>query len=63
MNKLKTAIPFRALLYAGFYGFGAVVLLVSLFADLAQINGIRADQHGVPASTEYWILPVITGLS
>ena len=63
MEKLRTNIPFGLLLIATFYTFGAVVLLISLFANPVQTSSVIAGAHGLPLSTGYWILPVIAGLA
>lgn len=63
MNKSKTPVPFGVLLIAGFYVFGALVLLVLLFVNPAQTSSIIAERHGLPVSTGNWILPVVAGLA
>jgi hypothetical protein len=63
MDKLRTNIPFGLLLIATFYTFGAVVLLILLFANPVQTSSVIARVHGLPLSTTYWILPAIAGLA
>ena len=62
MEKSRTNIPFGLLLIAVFYTFGALVLLIFLFADAVQTSNVIARVHGLPGSTGNWILPLITGL-
>jgi len=61
MKKI-TSIPLGVLLIAGFYIFGALVLMVFLFTNPAQASSAIAERHGLPISTGNWILPVIAGL-
>lgn len=63
MKKLRTDIPFGLLLIATFYTFGAMVLLILLFANPVQTSRVIAGVHGLPPSTGYWILPVIAGIA
>ena len=63
MHKLRTNIPFGLLLIAAFYTFGAVVLLILLFANPIQTSSAIARVHGLPLSAGYWILPFIAGLA
>jgi hypothetical protein len=62
MAKSRTEMPFCLLLIAVFYTFGAVVLLISLFADPIQTSSVIAKVHGLPLSTGNWILPLIAVL-
>jgi hypothetical protein len=50
-------------LIAGFYVFGALVLLVLLFINPTQASSAIAVRHGLPASTGSWILPVVAGIA
>ncbi len=63
MVKSRTNIPLGLLLIATFYTFGAVVLLIMLFANPIQTSSVIARVHGLPLSTGYWILPFIAGLA
>lgn len=63
MNESKTNIPLGLLFIAVFYTFGAVVLLILLFANPIQTSSVIAGVHGLPLSTGNWILPVIAGLA
>jgi hypothetical protein len=63
MKKLRVNIPFGLLLIATFYMFGAVVLLIFLFANPALTTSVIAESHGLPSSTGVWILPLIAGLA
>jgi hypothetical protein len=63
MNKLRTNIPFALLLIVTFYTFGAVVLLILLFANPVQTSSVIAGVHGLPLATGYWILPLIAVLA
>lgn len=62
MEKSKVNIPFGLVLIVAFYMFGAVVLLILLFANPTQTSSAIAKVHGLPASTGSWILPLIAGL-
>ena len=62
MEKSKVNIPFGLVLIVAFYMFGAVVLLILLFANPTQTSRAIAEVHGLPASTGSWILPLIAGL-
>jgi hypothetical protein len=63
MAKSRTSVPFGLLLIAVFYTFGAVVLLILLFANPVQTSSAIARVHGLPLSTGYWILPLIAVLA
>ncbi|MGE5223893.1 MAG: hypothetical protein ACM3PY_15755 [Omnitrophica WOR_2 bacterium] len=63
MLRKKATVPSGVLLIAGFYVFGAIVLLAFLFINPAQTSSIIAQRHGLPASTGSWILPIIAGLA
>ena len=63
MAKLRGRIPFGLLLIAIFYTFGAVVLLILMFANPMQTGSAIAKAHGLPTSTGNWILPLIAGLA
>jgi uncharacterized membrane protein (DUF2068 family) len=62
MEKLRTNMPFGLVLIVAFYMFGAVILLIMLFANPTQTSSAIAKVHGLPASTGSWILPLIAGL-
>jgi hypothetical protein len=62
MEKLRINIPIGLLFIAIFYTFGAVVLVIFLFADPIRTSNVIAKVHGLPGSTGNWILPFIAGL-
>lgn len=55
--------PSGVLLIAGFYLFGAVVLLVSMFTNPLEVSRTIADAHGLPPALDTLILPVVAGLA
>ncbi len=59
----KRKIPIGVLSIAGFYAFGAVILLLFFIFNPAQAASAIALRHGLPSSTGSWILPVIAGLA
>ena len=63
MAKLRVNIPFGLLLITVFYMFGAVVLLILMFANPVQTSNAIAKAHGLPTSTGNWILPLAAGLA
>ncbi len=60
--KKNPSIPLGVLLIAGFYIFGALVLMAFLFINPDQARSIVAERHGLMAVTGNWILPVVAGL-
>ena len=62
MAKSRTEMPLCLLLIVVFYTLGAVVLLISLFANPIQTSSVIAEVHGLPLSTGNWILPLIAVL-
>jgi len=63
MANLKVNIPFGLLLIAIFCTFGAVVLLILMFANPLETSSAIAKIHGLPTSTGNWILPFVAGLA
>ncbi|HLO17578.1 MAG TPA: hypothetical protein VK206_22300 [Anaerolineales bacterium] len=63
MKKSRIDIPIYLLFIAVFYVFGAIGLVIFLFADPIQASSAMAKVHGLPASTGVWILPLIAGLA
>jgi len=55
--------PIGILLFASFYLFGALVLLVSLFTNASAISRAIADAHGLPAVADSVVLPVVAGIA
>jgi hypothetical protein len=55
--------PMGVLLIAGFYLFGAVVLLVSMFTNPVEVSRTIADAHGLPPALDTLILPVVAILA
>jgi hypothetical protein len=54
--------PLGVLLIAGFYAFGAVVLLISLFINPIVVSRIIAERHGLLPSIGTMILPIVAAL-
>lgn len=55
--------PIGILLFASFYLFGALVLLVSLFTNASAISRAIADAHGLPAVADSVVLPFVAGIA
>jgi uncharacterized membrane protein (DUF2068 family) len=54
--KRLTSIPVGVLLIAGFYIFGAAVLVILFIANASNAASQIATRHGLPAVTGNWIL-------
>ena len=57
MNKLKSK-PVWVLVIAGFYIFGAAALIIMYMTNSSLAASQIALRHGLPASTENWVLLV-----
>lgn len=55
--------PLGVLLIAGFYLFGAVVLLVGMFTNPLEVSRTIADAHGLPPAFDAMILPAVAVLA
>lgn len=55
--------PLGVLLIAGFYLFGAVVLLVGMFTNPVGVSRTIADAHGLPPAFDALILPAVAVLA
>ena len=62
-NSMRTRIPIGILLIAGFYLFGAIVLLVSIFTNPVAISRSIADVHGLPPAADTVIVPIVAGIA
>ncbi len=54
--------PFGVLLIAGFYAFGAIVLLFSLFINPTEVSRVIAERHGLLPGFGVAILPIVAAL-
>lgn len=54
--------PFGVLLIAGFYAFGAIVLLLGLFINPTGVSQVIAERHGLLPSFGIAILPIVAAL-
>ena len=54
--------PLGVLLIAGFYAFGAIVLLFGLFINPTERSQVIAERHGLLPSSGIAILPVVAAL-
>ena len=54
--------PLGVLLIAGFYAFGAIVLLIGLFINPAEVSRVIAERHGLSPSFGITILPIVSAL-
>ena len=55
--------PLGIILISGFYTFGAVVLLITLFTNPIQVSSSIAERHGLPPTTGPWFLVLVAGLA
>ncbi len=58
----KERKPIGVLLIAGFYAFGAIVLLFSLFSNPIGVSQIIAERHGLLPFFGVAITPIVAGL-
>ena len=54
--------PLGVLLIAGFYNFGAIVLLISLFINPTEVSRIIAERHGLLPGFGTLIIPIVAAL-
>jgi hypothetical protein len=54
--------PLGVLLIAGFYAFGAIVLLFGLFINPTEVSRVIAERHGLLPIFGIAILPVVAAL-
>jgi hypothetical protein len=62
-TKFQPRTPLSIMLIAGFYIFGAIVLLISVFADKTEVGNLLAEVHGVSPIVGKGIVPVIAALA
>ena len=55
--------PIGVLLIAGFYLFGAGMLLISLFTNPVAVSRSIADAHGLTSAADTVILPIAAGIA
>ena len=58
-NSINPKIPVGVFLIAGFYLFGAILLLVSLFINPVVVSRTIAQVHGLPPVVDAFILPAV----
>ncbi len=58
-NSIRPQIPVGVFLIAGFYLFGAIVLLIGFFTNLTAVSRSIAGAHGLPPAVDAYILPVV----
>lgn len=63
IHSSRTRTPIGILLIAGFYLFGAIVLLVSIFTNPGGVSRAIADAHGLPPAADPVILPIVAGIA
>lgn len=64
MNTIKSNHkPLGIILISGFYIFGAMILLIFLFINPTQVSSSIAERHGLPVTTDSWILLFVAGLA
>ncbi len=54
--------PLGVLLIAGFYAFGAIVLLFGLFINPTEVSRVIAERHGLLPIFGIAILPIVAAL-
>ena len=54
--------PLGVVLIAGFYAFGAIVLLFSLFTNPTEVSRIIAERHGLLPSFGIAIIPIVAAV-
>jgi hypothetical protein len=54
----RQQIPLGVILIAGFYVFGALLLLISLFSNPSEVSRQIAESQGIPVSIGPLILPL-----
>jgi len=59
----RTRTPIGIFLIAGFYLFGAIVLLISLFTNPSDVSRAIADAHGLPPAADRVVLPLVAGVA
>jgi hypothetical protein len=62
-TKIRPGKPLSIMLIAGFYIFGAVVLLISMFINSPEISERIAEVHGISLIIGNGILPAIAVLA
>src|SRR5688500_7819777 len=55
--------PLGVRVIAGFYVFGAIVLLVGMLTNPGEISRVIAERHALPPDTGVVLLPVVAGLA
>lgn len=64
MTKLiHPRLPLGVLLIAGFYLFGAGMLMISLFTNPVAVSRSIADAHGLTSVADTVILPIVAGIA
>lgn len=62
-NSIRPQIPVGVFFIAGFYLFGAILLLISLFINPVVVCRTVAQAHSLPPVVDAFILPVIVCLA
>jgi hypothetical protein len=62
MNE-RRRIPLGVVLIAGFYVFGAMVLIASMFTNPAETSRFMAERHGLPPTIGVAVLPIVAALA
>jgi hypothetical protein len=62
-TKFQPGRPLSIMLIAGFYIFGAIVLLISQFVNSTEASKLIAEVHGVSPLVDKGIFPVIAALA
>ena len=62
-NSIRPQIPVGVFFIAGFYLFGAILLLISLFINPVVVSRTVAQAHSLPPVIDAFILPVIVCLA
>ena len=63
IHSSRTRTPVGIFLIAGFYLFGAIVLLLSIFTNPGGVSRAIADAHVLPRAADRVILPLVAGVA
>ena len=63
IHSSRTRTPIGIFLIAGFYLFGAIVLLISLFTNPSDVSRAIADAHGLSPAADRVVLPIVASIA
>ncbi len=56
-------VPIGIMFIAGFYVFGALILLITIFTNFHESSRLIANVHGLPSSADNFVLPLVSALA